>query len=63
MKLNKANNGDSISVILPKKLISTLGWKIGDECILIPTEENNVIMIKNMSFNSEVPKEEKQTQD
>ena len=55
MKLNKANNGDSISVILPKKLISTLGWKIGQECILIPTEQNNTIIIKNMEVKNEQP--------
>lgn len=47
MKINKANNNNSASIIIPKNALAELGWKIGDECILTVTEDSIIIKLKD----------------
>ena len=45
-KLNKANTQGSTSVIIPVKTMKELGWKAGEEVVLIVKERK--LVIKNI---------------
>jgi len=45
-KLNKANTQGSTSVIIPVKIMKELGWKVGEEVVMIVKEGK--LVIKNI---------------
>lgn len=49
MKLNKANNSGSISIVIPKEKIKQLGWKRGDDCVMV-VKDKQLIIIKQEDF-------------
>lgn len=49
MKLNKANNSGSISIVIPKEKIKQLGWELGDDCVMV-VKDKQLIIIKQEDF-------------
>ena len=43
MKINRANNNGSVSIIIPRKAIEKLGWQVGDDCIMKIEDQKLVI--------------------
>ena len=58
MKLNKANTTGSISVILPKSLCDSLGWKIGDEVTWQVTKDPNLLALRREAEYIDIDLEE-----
>lgn len=53
MKLHKANQTGSISIILPKDMVKMYGWEVGQEVVVLPSEDMTTLTIKNLTLNKE----------
>lgn len=50
MKLHKANNNGSLSMVIPKNLVDILKWEEGNTILVIPTKDKNRLIIENTSM-------------
>lgn len=45
-KLNKANMNGSVSIILPTKIVKTLGWQQGDDVFIQLNSSKDKVIIE-----------------
>lgn len=38
--------GNSLGIIIPKKIVKSLGWKVGDIIVLYPNYKEGTIILK-----------------
>lgn len=52
MKIHKLNSSGSLGIVLPMDIAKALGWKEGQDVIVLTTDQDFKLVVRNMTLEN-----------
>jgi len=52
MKIHKLNSSGSLGIVLPMDIVKALGWKEGQDVIVLTTDQDFKLVVRNMTLEN-----------
>lgn len=56
MKIHRLNSSGTLGVVLPMDIAKSLGWREGQDVIVLTTEDDYKLVIRNMTLQNKEDK-------
>lgn len=53
MKLHKLNSTGTLGIVIPKDIATSLGWKESQDVIVLTTDQDFKLVVRNMTLENE----------